>query len=151
MGMKISFDARAIVAKLTQIGEHAEKRGAEALRKGAHEIRNRARAYAPLEHGGLEHAIQVYSDRSGINRRRVYYVYIDPDMPELDAGGKPTSRKVGRYMMMMHEGSYNLGKRSLAKEASSGVSVGPKFLERAADEVIDKLNQAVAQHIRGIF
>lgn len=146
--MRVQFDAAAIVAKLTQIGERAERNGAEALRKAAHEIRDRARDYAPLEHGGLTEAISVYSDRSGVNRRRVFYVYIDPDAPELNAQGEPTGRTVERYINWTHEGEYNLGKRSAHKAAMLGVYVGPKYLERAADEVTDDLNQAVADHIR---
>jgi hypothetical protein len=151
MAMTVRFDPRAIAATLLQIGERAEKRGAEALRKGAHEIQRRARNYAPVEHHGLEQAIEVSSDHSGINRRRVYYVYVDPDAPELSASGEPTGRTVGRYLYWIHEGDYNLGKRSLAKSYALGVQVGPKFLERAADEVLDSLNQAVANYMRGIF
>lgn len=151
MGMKITFDPRAIVAKMAQVGERAEKGGAEALHKGAKEIQKRARMYSPLDHGGLEHAIEYYSDRSGINRRRVFYVYINPDAPELNSRGEPTGRTVERYAMYMHEGDYNLGKRSQAKAASLGVEVGPKFLERAADEVMEELNDAIAEQLRRIF
>lgn len=148
MGLKVRFDPAAIAAKLTQIGERAEKHGAEAMSRAAKEIQKRAKDYAPLEHGGLEEAIETSSDRGGINRRRRFYVYVDPDAPELDKDGSPTGRYVGRYLYWIHEGDYNLGKRSQAKDAALGGGVGPKFLERASDEVTEKLNQAIADHIK---
>lgn len=151
MGLKTNFDPAALIARMEQLGARAEKRGAEVLRKAANEVKDRAKAYAPLEHGGLEEAIEVYSDHSGINRRRVYYVAVDPDAPELDKEGKPTGRTVGRYATEMHEGVYNPGKRSQEKANALGVVVGPKYLERAADEVGAEILQAVASRIREVF
>lgn len=151
MGMTVDFDIGALVSRLQQIGDHASSNGARGLRRAAVRVQKLAVSYAPLEHGGLEDAIKIEEDSSGINRRKIFYVYVDPTSPELDASGQATGRLVGRYMHWIHEGDYKLGKASQAKNAGSG-KVGPKFLERAADEVDGKaVTDMVLEQLRETF
>lgn len=91
------------------------------------EVRDRARDYVPFEAGNMERAIKITSE----NRRRRWVVYVDSSMP--DDTGRYT---VGDYLAFLHEGSYKLGKGSVDKANALGVTVGPKFLERAFKEIV---------------
>ena len=127
--------------RLDQVGDRAIRGISQAIREGAHDIAEKARSNAPVDQGNLEDAIKVDISRSGVNGRVSATVYVDESMPapELTPDGrivKGTEYKVvGDYAMKMHEGEYKLGKRSRAK-ASAGHEVGPKYLERAVDEVL---------------
>ncbi len=46
----------------------------------------------------------------------------------------PANSPASDYAMVMHAGEYNLGPASAQKQAASDVTVGRKFLERAATE-----------------
>jgi hypothetical protein len=50
-----------------------------------------------------------------------------------------------KYARKMHEGRYNLGPGSRAKQASAGVEVGRKYLDRAYDENRDAVDRQLAE------
>lgn len=131
---------------LEQTGNRVMKHAVERMELEAHRIAKLAREWAPYDTGALESAIKVESDREGTNRRKRFFVYIDPSVTQTDPNTSEP-KPVGQYAMYMHEGirgfgmlsldnwsdGYNLGERSKIKDAGRGV-VGAKFLERAARE-----------------
>lgn len=130
MGIKLETDVDNLIAILKQTGEYVKKGVAHKMVEGGARMRDRAKQYAPVDEGNLEDAITMEHDRSGINGRTQVFVFVDENHPVENRDG----HTVGEYAMRMHEGVYNLGEKSLSKEASLGVTVGPKYLERAADD-----------------
>ena len=56
----------------------------------------------------------------------------------------PVNSAARAYAVKMHEGHYHLGKNSAAKQASSSVVVGRKFLERSITEQKGELLETMA-------
>ena len=83
-------------------------------RDGAYAMRDTAREMAPFKTGELEGSIDVLETREVGNRKTF------------------TVRAEARHAIYMHEGIYDLGPGSLAKDRSSQHKVGRKFMERAA-------------------
>lgn len=49
------------------------------------------------------------------------------------------------YAVQMHEGEYNLGPNSLAKQARVNVTVGNRFITRAIDENREKIMEIIVK------
>lgn len=130
MAISLETDINALILILTQTGDYVKKGVASKMLEGGYKMRDKARDYAPVDLGNLEKAIKLEHDRAGIHGRREVTVYVDEGM---SVEGRE-EHTVAEYAMRMHEGSYNLGKKSLEKESALGVQVGPKYLERAADD-----------------
>lgn len=130
--------ANSVVAKLDQVGTRAQKHLVEVMRKGAEEIKELARdyaPYAPVELGGspdqrrhLQEAIKVGEDRSGTNRRTSVFVYVDGAMQ--GAGNV----YIDDYAWKMHEslspygsGLWHAREGTIAK----GPYAGGQYLARA--------------------
>ena len=111
---------------------------AGALREAADEIIERARNYAPVDEENLEDAIDYLEEDDPL------HVVVGVDM------NHPGTRSptVSGYAEKMHEGDYQLGKRSQDKQAALGVMVGPKYLERAVDEVKEKFTDRLRIRVR---
>lgn len=126
---------------LEQAGATAARGVIEQMRKEARSIRDLARQMAPSDYGNLEAAITVKDEGGGRGTggrflRKSIAVMIKMDMPVPERPGKV----VGDYAWTMHEhltpyGPYQLGEKSIDKQAGQQVMVGGKFLERAADQV----------------
>jgi hypothetical protein len=128
-----------LVASLKNTAERSSAGVRQALGEGAKEIQELAIKYAPVDEGNLENSIKVDNpvDVESRHGRKMYMVYVDLDQPAKDG------KVVGDYAEKMHEDfSYDLGPKSAAKEAALGVMVGPKFLERAVDETMPKIEAA---------
>lgn len=141
MPMEIKFNPRMLEANIQNLADRAARGAAEELRKTAIKIRDLARDYAPIKTGDLERAIDYGSTNTGINRRKVFSVYIDLDSKH----GK--NKQIGDYAWEMEDGlspygsgKYNLGFGSLIKRGS-GLKVGGKFLARAVREGTKGLEQ----------
>lgn len=144
-GLRIS-GVQATLAKLERIGKRTNKAALRIVRAGAKDIADRASDYAPVDQGDLENSIVVEEDRRG-NDRIVFYVGVDPSKL-----GEGYWRYGFRYDIEMHEGVYNPGPLSQAKNARVGGSgVGPKYLERALDEIGPEIEEAVKEATRGIL
>lgn len=46
----------------------------------------------------------------------------------------PVNSPAAAYAVWLHEGDYNLGENSLAKQGKTGCAVGPKYITRAIEE-----------------
>lgn len=141
MGVKVE-GIESLLLNLRQIGEHAVKGVSDEIRRGAYEIRDLAREYAPVDEGNLEEALSIEINRDDINGRLQAFVYIDLTV----AAKKSPTGNVGGYAMRMHEGFYKLGRKSRAKDGGRG-RVGRKFLQRAADDLSDEIMQRVQTKI----
>lgn len=125
----------------------------EELKKCAEELAVLARKMAPVDKTNLEKSIKVrYEGTQGAGGRFVkgggsYAVFVDMKMSIPGRDGKV----IGDYAWEMHEhlhpfGHYNLGDKSLQKQmANPNVMVGGKFLERATEELRDKIQQRLAR------
>jgi HK97 gp10 family phage protein len=135
-----------LLTNLSQVGERAVRGVSDEIKQGAEDIKDLAKLQAPIDEGNLEDAIKVDVDRSGVKGRIQAFVYVDGSVTTDDG------KAVEDYAMQMHEGTYNLGPRSQAKDSAVGGGVGRKFLERAVDElspnIINRVQQAVKRTIR---
>ena len=133
-----------IAYKLENIAKQASEGARFAMRDGAIDIANLATRMAPVELANLEEAIKYRLVRDSPRHRASFEVYIDGTLPAEHPDRPSTIGKtVGEYAMIMHEGSYNLGKWSLIKQASEDVLVGPKFITRAAEELHEEIREDV--------
>lgn len=152
-----------LMFRLRRGGAKAQKGLSQAMLQEAMDIRDLARQMAPVDEGDLERAIKVRQppgtrQRDALGRfvSASFIIEVDGDEPAgTNREGKVTT--VGDYAYVMHEhlapfGTYNLGKRSRAKQAANpGVMVGGKYLERAVAEIeqglVNRLIEAVSDEI----
>lgn len=120
-----------------QIGGMIVRTVNDELNNIALEVQKKAREYVPVDMGYAEEAIKI--DKS--SQRRKWAVYLDMSVMATHDG---RTYPVGEYLMWLHENqSYRLGEKSEQKAATLGVEVGPKFLERAFQDVVtdDRLKE----------
>ena len=119
MGIKLvrgaDFDIRLerIAEKSTRALRRVNKEGAEAFADTAKQM-------APYKSGTLEEDIGVIETKEVGNTITRTIGHINPP----------------KYAIYMHEGLYSLGRGSRAKQAASQFTVGRKYIERAAQWLI---------------
>lgn len=147
MGVVVS-GIEDLIVSLANKATRSSRGAREELQRGAIDIRDLARLYAPVDEGNLEDAIKEGKSR-GSDGRNVYTVEVDESQ---DASTKDhPNRVVGDYAMKMHDGVYNLGPLSEAKAEETGLPVGRKFLERAMEDMEDSIKiRAEAKVNQGI-
>lgn len=142
--MKV-FGISTVATRLENQHEKTNRKALAAMRKGAEEIVNLARAQAPVDKHNLERAIISQEDRLGFNNRVRIAIFID------ESRGVPgrADKRIGDYARRMHEGVYNLGEKSQAKQdANPSIRVGRKFMTRAIDKLESKIIKSVTQAVR---
>ncbi len=146
-GIKIT-GVSELLTRFNNISRVSTAETSKALKKSATEVQKLARKYAPLDRGNLEDAIQVISGNKIGRAFAEYYVGVNESHPVPERPDKT----VGDYALEMHEGEYDLGFRSQEKARKLGVEVGPKYLERALDDlkkpIVDNF-QAVVKEVIG--
>lgn len=121
-----------LMLMISQGGDRAVRGVAAEMRRQADATRDIARQMVPLDEGNLEHAIDVEEDRSGINGRATFYVFVDESLPVPERPG----HIVGDYAMRMHEDwGYQLGLKSQQKQVGNPYRVGPGYITRAGQEI----------------
>ena len=60
----------------------------------------------------------------------------------------PVNAPGAAYALAMHEDQYQLGEKSLAKQASAGVEVGRKYLTRGAEAGIPKYEEIIKDNLK---
>lgn len=107
-----------------------------ALARGFHDIgliaQRDARRFAPFLEGDLERSIDV---QHNFNHARLFVANNSP---------------AAKYAKKMHEGHYNLGKRSRQK-ATGGDAVGRRFMSRAVEKNRSKFKTILQQRIAEAF
>ncbi len=170
MGLKVK-GVKPTEVNLANIAKRSSAGARSALIRGAIEVRNLSRKYAPRLHTGdqyensesglskrddpnddqtglgvLEKSINITVERDDSRSgRHTFNVAVDEDMPSPDSKGNMT-KKVGDYATIMHETSYNLGPVSEEK-GGRAEGVGEKYLERAFLELEDSIKADVAANI----
>lgn len=107
---------------LKQMPLRARRAFMNKMRSKGKKIVKTAQSYAPVDKGNLEKSIQM---QELFSKGAVVF----------SVGDNESGVDVSDYALYMHEGQYNLGPASLAKDGGSG-KVGRKFLERAIDDEI---------------
>lgn len=137
---------------LLNLDTQGRKRVVKSLYAQALKLRDLARKFAPVDDGNLEKAILIHPERlegairdeRGRFARQEIEVYIDMEMPVPERPGKT----VGDYAYVVHEhvtpyGPKNLGPLSELKQAGQSEIVGGGFLERAAEEIEEQLDDVL--------
>lgn len=139
-------DPDGLAVNIEQIGGMIVKAVNDEMHALALAVRDRARQYVPVDEGFAEKSIKVEQSE----QRRRWSVYIDMDEEATHDGRTYT---VGDYILWLHEGRYNLGEKSLQKNATLTQGfVGPQFLTRAIDDVagseeIARINRELSEAI----
>ncbi len=144
MGIKVRGFS-AIKKNLDRTEERVVKHSLEWLELAGKIIANEAKMRAPVDTHDLEKAIKSDQDPNvtGINRRKTIRVYVDLDALDLE------EKHAGfDYATQMHEGTYNLGPKSQIKDSLTDRGVGPKYLERALEENIERLKRMYEDRVR---
>lgn len=60
----------------------------------------------------------------------------------------PLNSPAADYAVWLHEGDYNLGPNSLAKQGKTGCAVGPKYITRAIEENRKKIVEIMREALK---
>lgn len=144
MGIKVKGFG-AIKKNLDRTEDRVVKHSLEWLELAGKIIANEARMRAPVDTHDLEKAIKADQDTevAGMNRRKTIRVYVDLDALDLEENHKGFD-----YATQMHEGTYQLGPKSQLKDSLTDRGVGPKYLERAFEENIERLKRMYEDRVR---
>ena len=129
-----------------QLGKLWEKATVEAreetrlaLRAGAALVKSESQKNAPIDTGDLEKAHRFRKVRSS-KTSASYEVFVS-------GGGR-----INIYAPLMHEGVYNLGPKSRAKQARNpNRTIGRKYLDRAAKDSEEEIFDSVFEALIGGF
>lgn len=145
MGLRVT--GLATVLRNFRRSEEKVARGSLAqLKQAAEEVAKMARKMAPIDLGDLEEAIEAVPvrTRTALGRFGATEFKVGVNIDKLDLG-----RRGGfDYSVPMHEGVYNLGPLSSIKQAAQGEQVGPKYLERALQQLQEKITQDMQNAVR---
>jgi hypothetical protein len=114
-----SFDLSQIRLKSIELAAMVEKNQHRALRQIADHVSGAAKDRAPFDEGTLTQDIKGEVQEAAIPAA---VISVPLNAPSKD------------YAIQMHEGDYNLGPGSVAKQSRVGVAVGSKFIIRAIDD-----------------
>lgn len=134
--------AEELAATMSRDGETTTKRALRQQRKAAQKVMEESIANAPVDKGNLEAAHEITERRGSANRVET----------TVEVGGVVNGVDVDDYAWEMHEGDYDLGPRSAAKQASDpSHAVGREYLQRAMDDVEKELDAIFDEAFSGIF
>lgn len=146
MGIKVKR-ARATAVRLEKMQVETTRQLRRVHRDGSYMLAEVAREMTPYKEGVLESSVEVGEER-GVRGRKVFTV-----------SAYAVNPKTGFvYSTWIHEGIYDLGKDSIAKQQRVRHKVGRKFMERATRWIIDvwglharaeaAVQRAIARHSR---
>jgi len=136
MGLTI-IGLDAVAAMIKNDSEKATQAARRRMHAEAQKIMDLSKKNAPIDEGNLEAAHHIIVERDERNRKT----------ETIEVGGTVHGVDVDQYALIMHEAEYNLGPKSLAKQAGSGRPVGRKYLERAFNEREPHLNPAIKEEV----
>ena len=134
----------ALNRRLESISERTDRELSLLLKKAAMEMKHRVEQQTHRDTGALESAIRLKEARNGINGRRSYEIFVDPEKRRrVKRKGSWSRQRVATYAKRLETGEWGsrLGPRSRAKNreiASNGMRVGPGFFSRSASYVYDR-------------
>jgi hypothetical protein len=125
-----------LVAQLRYLAQKVPENARKVMHREANNIVKEARLNAPVDDAELEDAIHIEKGYESRGRLTIDVV----------VGGIVRGVDVDRYAMLIHENyeSMTPGPGTIAKRAANpGRYVGGKFLERAVDDRMPKLEKAM--------
>lgn len=135
IGIKLNVDISKFRSGVEKALESVPRRAFGALNECVNEVSGEAKDLAPLKEGHLTESIrgEVGKDRDG-NMIGIVYV--------------PSNHQAASYAVKMHEGTYNLGPGSVAKQIRVGKTVGRKFITRALDNKRERLRKIIEYYFK---
>ena len=128
------FSTVQLQAGIRRLLEQDARLARAAMRDVAMLLIKAARDRAPIDEGNLANSITAEALPYRKSWAAVVYV--------------PINSQAAQYAVPMHEGQYNLGKNSEAKQLKVGVTVGPGYLSRAVDDNKQKIMAMIAFKVR---
>ena len=128
--LKFTVNTQKLNAKMAKILRAHPRLAEKALSDCSQKMLSGAKARAPKDEGTLEASMRADVVKNAKSMAARVYV--------------PVNSAASAYAIKMHEGHYHLGKNSAAKQASSSVVVGRKFLERSITEQKGELVETMA-------
>lgn len=154
---RVKCDVAGLTRKIEQVGTRAVRGISTAMRHFGEIMLDEAIHNAPLDTGSLaggrEKALKINYGLTGVNRRLVVTIWIDPTTPYIDPNPnhKPTNKTVGDYAGLMEKylrphgsGGYKARKGTRNK----GAQAGGKFLQRAVKRYRMRLIQRAREIVR---
>lgn len=135
------FSADDFIDELEASSAKTRRDAKVVLRAGAKEIMAASQQMCPVDEGNLEEAHHI-------EELRLSEDYMEL---EIDVSGFVGNRDVDEYAMIMHEAFYDLGPLSQLKNERNppNRSVGRKYLERAGDQLEEKIGDQIADTLMG--
>jgi len=130
MPMRRVIDELTPLARKWQQGSvEMRKRIRDALRRAVKKLGIESRKRAPIKTGALEkaHAVRTRENPYGVRAEVIV-------MEE-----RVNSRRPGAFLRFIHDGKYNLGKRSEAKQVGQQEIVQREFMDRALEDHQDEI------------
>lgn len=143
-------DANTLGATMVRESQRTDKRALRHMRRVAKLVMETSVAYSPVDWKGpkgegpqheLERSHRIEEEYGARGRLEATVL----------VGGMVGDVNVDKYAEWIHEGSYNLGKASLAKAAATGKAVGPRFLERALEDHEDDFEPLLDELLGGLL
>jgi hypothetical protein len=137
--MKV-YGCDELATLMKQLAGRVPQQGRKIMDRGADKIVKEAQLNAPVDKHNLEDAIHKEKSYEDRGRLRI----------EIVVGGEVRGVDVDRYAMLIHENYAGMkpGPGTLAKQsANPGRVIGEKFLERAVDDQMPKIQAQMSAAI----
>lgn len=131
-GGGIEFDDSEFQMRLRRLIAEVGPKVERALEAAGDIAQREARDRAPVDEGVLTDSIE-------------HEVYVNEGSVVIRV---PINAPASEYAVPMHEGQYNLGPKSAAKQSQVGVAVGRKYITRALDENRKEIRAAIAEELK---
>ena len=133
-GVKIVANVAYLEKGIADIMRKDPKICRAAMREASHLMKREAVKRAPIDEGHLSGAILggTFENENGVFGAEVKV---------------PSNTPAAAYAIPMHDGEYNLGANSLAKQAKVGVVVGPGYFSRMLTECRERILNAIAKKV----
>lgn len=133
IGMKVTGIQQTLLRlRNTDLKVHENAR--KTMHRAADRIVATAKKMAPVDEHNLEEAIVKQVGYEDKRRRLAIDIVVLPSVNGV---------RVEDYAAYMHNGEYNLGEKSQAKQAGQPEKVGPGFVDRAADREQERLRNVM--------
>ncbi len=136
MPSKVIIDLSGFRRNVATVLKTVPQRASGALREIAGDVSGEAKDLAPFREGHLTESIRGEVVQEQTTGKMAAVVYV------------PANHQAASYAVRMHEGSYNLGAGSVAKQQRVGKQVGRKFITRALDNKRDRIRKIIEFYFR---
>lgn len=140
MGMKLR-GLDSTLRRLAELKREMPEAAHEEIKETAEDIAEGAIKRAPVDTGNLEESI--YAQQESPSRFRII---VDPETDGTRYGKDHESD----YHVQMHEGTYNLGEKSLTKQRGQRERVGRHYLRRAFDHAKRNVDKRIKARLKAV-